>query len=253
MKSRLIKIKPKFIQLITMVAFGLSLSSNASALPISYAGYTLDEATNIVTGGGLEWLQWDETDGMTISDALATYHCDGWGLASNVQMAALFNAFNIGEIAWDNLENTGQHRSTGFDSVEPNDDTDRIFVNIFGNTGTEHPSTGTNDLEAAYALFGNDLDADGFFNTATVADDFTFYYNGIHNQYGEASITEDNSYFTRTWSSTYYGIALVRSNQPPEMVPDVQVPAPTTLALLGLGLAGMTIVRRRQNTPAVQN
>jgi len=43
-----------------------TISEGAFAGLITYNGHTLDENTNIVTGGGLEWLQWTETKGQSV-------------------------------------------------------------------------------------------------------------------------------------------------------------------------------------------
>ena len=72
----------------TFIASCLLVTSMASqAAIISHYGYERDSASNIVTGGGLEWLKWDVTKGLSINAALAAYSADGWMLASNSQMA----------------------------------------------------------------------------------------------------------------------------------------------------------------------
>ena len=62
-----------------------------NAALITHNGYMLNTNTNIVTGGGLEWLQWDVTLGMSISDALTNVAgtFDGGRLDSCNQHASL--------------------------------------------------------------------------------------------------------------------------------------------------------------------
>ena len=75
-----------------LLALALMATAHQSpAAPISFAGYSWDGSSNVVIGGGLQWLRWTETDGMSIDTAKATYGGDGWVLASNVQMAARFS------------------------------------------------------------------------------------------------------------------------------------------------------------------
>ena len=65
-----------------LVASCLLVTSMASqATIISHFGYERDSASNIVRGGGLEWLMWDVTKGMSINEALAAYS-DGLPLIS---------------------------------------------------------------------------------------------------------------------------------------------------------------------------
>lgn len=95
----------KFIQfIITFCILAVSQSVSAtymscksdyhpSSLISNDYGYDLDESTNIVTGGGLEWLQWDETVGMTVGQAITEYGVDGWRLATSTEMSNLLNSF----------------------------------------------------------------------------------------------------------------------------------------------------------------
>lgn len=83
----------RLIQLIiTFSILAVSQTAFACRIAPNY-DYTLDESTNIVTGGGLEWLQWDETVGMTVGQAITEYGVDGWRLATSTEMSNLLNSF----------------------------------------------------------------------------------------------------------------------------------------------------------------
>jgi hypothetical protein len=220
-------------KLILLLTLSLCSVQRVHALPLTYAGYTLDESTNIVTGGGLEWLQWDVTDGLSINQALALYAADGWMLASNQNMADLFNAFGFGGITWDADETTTQIVSTGSDgNTELDTDPDRIFVNLFGNTFPEYPADPSNPFEYSAALFGTDPDTDGLYNLATVQDDaLSFPGNQMA---GAADLLKDN--YSADLADFSRGVALVR----------VTVPEPSTLWLFAIGLIGFGMSRYRQ-------
>ena len=78
----------------------------AYAGPIEFKGYSRENSSNVVTGGGLEWLQWTVTKGMTIDSALKQYTAQGWRLANNEQMATLFNTFSVWQAELDSFGRT---------------------------------------------------------------------------------------------------------------------------------------------------
>lgn len=224
-----------------VLAFGLTALavSSANAAIISYGGYSHDGTTDIVTGGGLEWLQWDRTVGMSIDDAtgvLNTIEGGGWSIAGNTEMASLFNAFDFG-LTFDTLENTYQNASTGVE-LEVEVGTDLLFISMFGDTVIAAGSQfdyGEGGFQASSAIFGEDADGDGLRNKAWVFDDYTKENGEV--TAGAAGITQD--FVSGGGYAPPSGIALVRPSQ-------VVVPEPSLLALLAVGSAGLGFARRKR-------
>ena len=208
------------------------LFSQAHAALITHAGYTYDDTTNIVVGGGLEWLRWDVTFGHSIDSAISAYSGDGWGIASNADMAGLFNAYDFGGV-FDDDENTAQ--SYGTDWTAGDDDPHDYFIDMFGISDTW--STGGYVIRhSATAIFGHDLDNDGYYNGASVLADGIPEFQAR----ADASMVLD-AFYESTTSGPGLGIALVRN------IPTHDVPEPGTLTLLGLGLAGLGLRRSRKS------
>lgn len=205
----------------------LSLSLTANAVTISYNGYSLNTTTNMVSGGGLQWLQWSQTAGQSIDTALNGYAASGWRLATNLEMATLFNAFDFGYTFLDDeLRSQYQHQSNPLNSFSAENE----FLELFGST---YYQGGGNDgqgdpLVYTFAFFGNDADGDGRYNLAYVRDE----YLSATNQYatGWAQLYQDS--WMTDYSYAEYGVALVRTSP---------VPVPAAVWLFGsalLGLAG---------------
>lgn len=233
----------------------LMSASEVTAELVEYNGYTLDESTNIVSDGNLEWLQWDVTRGMSIDTALAEIadgdidgvdYGTGWALASNFQMATLFNVFGLGaDFVWDSDEQTEQW---SLDPANNNDgaiedistDPELQFTALFGETENFLPEA-DNHFSASRAFFGNDLDGDLFYNRAEVFDDFM----------SEAGIVTGNTWLrldftTADFSWDAAGIALVRQSNNSQPVSE-----PAALLLMACGLIGMFYSRKRKvKTPS---
>ena len=158
------------IKFLALMALSLSLSLNAAT--VTYNGYTLDTDTNVVTGGGLEWLQWDETLGQSIEAALSSYAVDGWRLATNIEMAALLNNFNFG-FTFSDSESFSQ--SINLYTDEYSYGTANEFIDLFSDTyaaaGFEYDYG--DELNLTGALFGSDGDFDEDFKLASVMDEYT--------------------------------------------------------------------------------
>lgn len=201
--------------------------NNVQATLITESGYTLNTNTNIVTGGGLEWLQWDETVGLSINDVMdpnSQFAQEGWTVASNQNMAMLFTDWGFGPSGhvWDVDDNTIQ----GVFDVKGSymDLTAFKFSNLFGFTSQNPPLT----WDSA-ALFGSDSDNDGLFSTAIVR---TFDNPSYSFATGSSSIfADDDPSVTSDTSFADYGVALVRT--------PVKVPEPGSLALALIAIGGL--------------
>ena len=202
------------IKQMTLAIITLMVSVSVYAGPITYNGYTLAEGSNYVTGGGLEWLRWDETTGKTIAEALQEN--SGWRIATTSEMATLLNGFF--NISFD----IGNSTST---DTKVDDATTNNFFKMFGNT-----STGS--LTEARVLFGDVDSANYDVHQAYV---FSSYkpcpYCGLES----AMLTNGGGGWSVDYKSAKTSIALVQS---------VSVPEPSSIMLLTFGLVGLMRSRR---------
>ena len=244
-------IKLQNLLIATITIFLLNMPNNAYAGLISYKGYTLNEEKNIVSGNGLEWLQWDVTVGMSISSALIDIadgninginYGAGWGLASNVNIASLLNAFDIKDnLIWNINENTGQSTPTPIDAVEDESiDPEKQLVKLFGNTWTEYfGNNGSLDpLEYTNALFGHDLDNDNLYNRLSINDDYTINVNSSFN--GHARVYADH--FSSNYSAFNTGIVLIR----PINDTISKIPSPHSFFITLTSLVSLYFIRFRK-------
>lgn len=222
--------KNNLIVLIALLVTPFSLK----AATISYNGYTLNTTNNIVTGAGLDWLQWDETAGQSADFALGAYGTLGWRLASNAEMAVLFNSFSFGAQDFDSLENTSDYRSYAWNSDE--NSSSNHFISLFGDTYkaagivTDYGEL----LEGTYAVFGQDEDGDGNINRGGVTDDYI--NREFIETYGSAFMFYDDTPFTSSPFATY-GVALVRTSV---------VPLPPAILLFISGLIALLSIKSKK-------
>ena len=204
-----------------------------NAALITHNGYMLNTNTNIVTGGGLEWLQWDVTLGMSISDALTnvagTFDGGGWTLATNMQVSVLFDAFSFASDTNDNESS----RTRGTYIPGTDDSIFDHFLTIFGmtrNTAGGDFGTGVDAFQFSSAYFGSDPDSDSLYRLAFARSDYTLF--GYAQQESDAVMQGDWSKVTDR--NEYNGVALVRA----------VVPEPSTITVLVLGFLGLVMRRR---------
>ena len=120
---------------------------------------------------------------MALATTALTADGGGWRLASNAELAALFNDFSLCDFTFTAVEGTNQNCTTPIAAasdgspVDPDTEPDVQFVTLFGNTYTEYPGNeGTDDvLFGSFAFHGSDEDGDGLYNTSSVFDDLPLH------------------------------------------------------------------------------
>lgn len=220
------------LSLFLTIASGLNA---VNAALITHNGYTLNTDTNIVTGGGLEWLQWNVTLGMSISDALTnvagTFDGGGWTLATNMQTAALFDAFSF---ASDTNDSSSSSITKGTYIAGTDNSIFDHFIEIFGMTRNGSGGdfgTGVDAFQLSSAYFGSDPDSDSLYRLAGVRSDYTIF--GYAQE--ESTAVMQGDWSTLNDRSPFNGVALVRI---------VDVPEPSTVAILALGILGLGMRRK---------
>ena len=219
-----------FIVLITFTFF----YSNASI--ITYGSYTLSTDSNIVSSKGIEWLQWDETAGLSIDEALNNYN--GWSLASNEQMAMLFNDFFSYQV-WNVGDNGGAVSLPYTEQI-----TSQLnFLNLFGYIEYIPLGQNGNDLytDAFYsvkAAYGSDNN--GLYREAIVNDAFAgaFDMGDVLESYGVGASSELTlAQIASNVGFSQRGVAIVRTASVPE-------PSSLLFMIMGVLCAGMYKTRK---------
>lgn len=230
----------------TIAAVCLMMCSMGSqAGLIESHGFSRDDRSVLVTGQGLEWLTWDKTAGMSIRAALAIYAPDGWMLASNGQMAALFSQFQFGKTDWSTHESAEQQAYQTWDSEEGGKH--RQFIDLFGATSTS--SCGLGQLQYCYpaedayyqamAWYGTDQNNNGLYNLANVHDDFSYVASANDVSRWDAFAGLSGDYTSIDAVHPWAGVALVR-----QVGHLPTVPSPTTVSLLLFAMVGLALHRR---------
>ena len=216
----------------------LLVSSYTSASLITHNNYTLDTDTHIVSSNGTEWLQWSETQGSSVNEALKIYGSQGWKLAGNSAMATLFLDFGFDS---GTVESSSYKTVSAYTPNTENSEMDK-FITLFGWTYLENgrPYGGGADArKLTEAYYGDDEDGDGLLNLANVDSD----YNG-HGWISPNAAYLYNDKYRYNETDIYRGVALIRVQQ---------VPEPTMIFLFALGLTGLVLQRRRKNKLIYRN
>jgi hypothetical protein len=173
-----------WLYLVTLFSF------NSTASSITQYDYTLDTATNIVTSKEIRWLRWDQTQGMSVNEALDNNQ--GWTIANEQQMADLYNAFFDYKI-WTIGDNGGASGQNYTDDI-----TDQLrFIELFGYTsylpiGDNNGDIYTDAFYQSHALYKSETVEVGAYREAIVNDAFygTFNMGGQLESYGVGASSE---------------------------------------------------------------
>lgn len=213
-----------------------AISANSSALTVS----ALEEDASS-EALGLEWIKWTVTAGMSIDEALTAYSEDGWRLATNSEMASLFNKYflaveegDVSYVTQVSYDPPGQFSASEFSDDEnilqlsPTSESwiNPLLYEFFDVVGILDDSCTPFNNEIAFcvtstgALYGADLDGDGFYNLASARYEF-------NDQYGET-----------------YGASLGRDIYPSSLaIPDSDQPGNSSKG------AGVALVRSLPYNP----
>jgi len=175
------------IALLAVAALALPLTTHAG--PITHNGYTLDEGTHIVSGGGLEWLQWDQTIGRSVNAVITDPLYAGWRLANNNEMASLFNAFTLGATHWDTDPTTEQIQKTAWDSSE-----ESIFNNFMSLFSITYD--GSNRVDITYAVDDPAHKTSAFYSEGDLTSQS--YTTGGYIRVGIAGVRDDRTVIATT-------------------------------------------------------
>lgn len=226
----------KILTLSTLtLAATLPLASQSYAVPISKNGYSYSGTGTTFTGAGLEWLRWSETFNMTVNEATNAYASQGYRIATKKE--------------GDNLIGALTPPSTGYGGPYNGADDSKIFDIVGGLVNLPLNQDPTFNLSAiASAGYGlddnNDGKVSGFYYFAAYNDDYKnpTIIQGLSGPLGGYGIIERSDDYvnveTTKWSTA--GVMLVRD------LPTA-VSEPTSIALFGLGLAGLGLVKRRKS------
>jgi hypothetical protein len=239
--------KFSIIALLAVAALALPLTTRAG--PITHNGYTLDEGTHIVSGGGLEWLQWDQTLGRSVDDVITDPLFAGWRLANNNEMASLFNAFTLGATPWDTDPTTEQIQETAWDSSEVSSFNNfmSLFSLTYNSTALGLTTRSVEDpLHATLAWYGDGYPISSGSTTgldtrvgkAAVRDDLVIINTGTRDgpKVALAMMNRTNpkdsccDTYISSMAEEFTGVALVRVSV---------VPEPSSFAIFLLGMIGL--------------
>ena len=187
-------------------------SHTAQAGVITYKNYSRDEAKNYVSGGGLDWLMWNQFVG---GIDYALYKYPGWRLATNHEMAALFNTFNFGNDLWLDEESIHQQYSVEYG----NNSVHSTFIKMFGirydieKCKSEWEYTCVLEQGgSASAYYGSDENNNRMYKEAIVKNQYqNLKYPEQKPQGATAILTTDHG-FAEIWNEDYSGVALVRES-----------------------------------------
>ena len=145
----------KYIQLLKLALNTLLLliSFNGNSAIIESRGYSLDTSTNIVTGDGLEWLNWNETIELSVANVYESSQFNGWRLATSYEMRNLLNTF-FGPV---DTNSSVRQRVDGDYGSEFGEEFFSLFTGYMDNfCGTSRNGCLTNPQNRTLTIFGKE-------------------------------------------------------------------------------------------------
>lgn len=236
---------------LALLFFAAIAPLSAKATIIDFAGYSYNTTTNITSGQGLDWRaasSYDFSNGIGASGAGAAH---GWRTASTAEVATVLNTLQLStpnEFIGDEYVTQGGHRGWG----GYNHNAIIKFYQMFGGIDLHTPASGFYQLIALPTISFGTPDGHSLNSMSGFVEWLNYdfippehrdpYYENVINPYTGAAFFPDSIMLSISRTDISQGIGsllLVREQG------YIDVPEPTSIALLFSGLIAVMLRRRR--------